>query len=67
MNKQFLQRPSDLAYLTNRHISTIYRWIKEGLLPKPLYMDGNRLLGWKAETIEAWLAEMEVCQTKGDK
>jgi prophage regulatory protein len=63
MNKQFLQRPSDLAYMTNRHISTIYRWIKEGLLPKPLYI-GNRLLGWKAETIESWLSEMESNQRK---
>ncbi|HGZ7313013.1 TPA: helix-turn-helix transcriptional regulator [Vibrio parahaemolyticus] len=58
MNQHHIQRPSDLAYLTNRHISTIYRWINEGILPKPLYAQ-NRILGWRYETIEAWLTSLE--------
>ncbi|EOX4958852.1 helix-turn-helix transcriptional regulator [Vibrio alginolyticus] len=53
-----MQKPTDIAYLTNRHVSTIYRWINEGLLPRPLYA-GNRILGWRHETIEAWLSSLE--------
>ncbi|EKY4214368.1 AlpA family phage regulatory protein [Vibrio alginolyticus] len=58
MYRQHMQKPTDIAYLTNRHVSTIYRWINEGLLPRPLYA-GNRILGWRHETIEAWLSSLE--------
>lgn len=38
--------------------STMYNWIKRGIFPKPIKI-GLRKVAWRAEDIEAWLAERE--------
>lgn len=65
MNKSLLNHcPADriislreMAHLLNRTPKTIWRmWAKDGVLPKPLMING-RTLGWKESTYSAWLAE----------
>lgn len=34
---------------------TIWRWIKKGLFPPPIVINGRRY--WRASDIERWLAE----------
>lgn len=47
----------EMARLLNRAPKTIWRlWAKDGVLPKPLMING-RTLGWKESTYTAWLAE----------
>lgn len=54
------------AYLTRQELqaefkissATIYRWMSEGKLPKPIHL-GPNMVRWKASDIEAWLTERE--------
>lgn len=47
----------EMAHLLNRHPKSIWRmWAKDGVLPKPLMING-RTLGWMESTYTAWLAE----------
>jgi predicted DNA-binding transcriptional regulator AlpA len=32
----------------------LWRWIKRGAFPKPVYINGRRF--WRADELEAWLA-----------
>ncbi len=36
--------------------STLWRWIKSGLMPAPLRL-GPAARGWRAEELDRWLAE----------
>lgn len=48
---------SEMAQLLNRHPKTIWRmWAKDGVLPKPLMING-RTLGWRESSYQSWLAE----------
>ena len=54
------------AYLTRQELqaefkissATIYRWMSEGNLPKPIHLGAN-MVRWKTSDIEAWLTERE--------
>lgn len=46
----------ELSRLLNKHPKTIWRMWKDGVLPRPLMING-RTLGWKESTYSAWLAE----------
>ena len=37
---------------------SLYRWIKAGILPRPIRI-GHLSTGWKTSTIEAWLSQRE--------
>lgn len=37
---------------------SLYRWIKAGILPRPIRI-GHLATGWKTSTIEAWLSQRE--------
>ncbi|HDY7458571.1 TPA: AlpA family phage regulatory protein [Vibrio vulnificus] len=39
--------------MTNRSVSTINRWWKEGRFPKPLQFQG-RSYGWDSDKVKAW-------------
>lgn len=41
----------------NRPRSSIYLMINQGLFPKPVKI-GARAVGWRASTVDAWLAEL---------
>ena len=53
IDKSFI-RIDDLASLLGVTKVTIWRWRKEGRLPAPIAVS-PRIVGWKRETIEAWL------------
>ena len=49
-----LVSPSQLSDILQRSRVTIWRWIKEGILPQPIKVNGI-VLGWKPDVIEQWL------------
>lgn len=49
---------SNLCEMLNRKRCAVYRWEKEGKLPKAVKM-GKRTLGWKATDIARWLEEQK--------
>jgi prophage regulatory protein len=49
-------RPRQLAQMLSVHRVTLYTWIRDGILPKPIRF-GARSVGWRASTIDAWLAK----------
>ncbi|MGU3814086.1 helix-turn-helix transcriptional regulator [Vibrio diabolicus] len=53
IDKKFI-RINDLAKQLDVTKVTIWRWRKEGRLP-PATAISPRVVGWKHETIEAWL------------
>ncbi|EHH1179040.1 AlpA family phage regulatory protein [Vibrio vulnificus] len=54
-NKEFV-RINDLADYLGISKVTIWRWRKSGQLPKPTAIS-PKIVGWKRETIEAWIEE----------
>lgn len=55
IDKNFI-RINDLAKQLDVTKVTIWRWRKEGRLP-PATAISPKIVGWKRETIEAWLDE----------
>lgn len=49
-----LVSPSQLSEVLQRSRVTIWRWIKEGILPPPIKINGA-VLGWKEDVINEWL------------
>lgn len=56
MTDQNFIRLNELATYLSISKVTVWRWRKEGRLPKA-YAISPRIVGWKRETIEAWLDE----------
>jgi excisionase family DNA binding protein len=48
--------PSELAEILGTHRTTVFRWVKSGILPRPIYLTRDRPVFSRAE-IDAWLAE----------
>ncbi|PSV03679.1 AlpA family transcriptional regulator [Photobacterium leiognathi subsp. mandapamensis] len=55
MNKIITQ--NDLCDLTGKGRITIWRWIKEGILPEPMRINGV-VLGWDNEIINTWFKSL---------
>ena len=57
MSKQSLQYISDKQLSERLEVSrqTIWRWVREGNLPKPIKL-GSNCTRWKLSEIEAWEA-----------
>jgi prophage regulatory protein len=61
----FLSRPllkiSDVTTSLGVSKSTIYKWVNEGVFPKPIVLNGDKETGvnsatrWYVEDIEEWL------------
>jgi predicted DNA-binding transcriptional regulator AlpA len=47
---------SELADILGKHRTTIFRWVKAGVLPRPIYLTSTQPVFRRAE-IEAWLEE----------
>lgn len=50
-------RKHELAKKFGVSESTIYRWTRDGILPKPLLSPSGRKQGWFTEMIEIWIEE----------
>ena len=53
------QTRNQLEKLFKVSSATIYRWIKEGIFPKPVRL-GPNMVRWKASDIEAWMMQKEM-------
>ena len=48
-------RPRPLAKRLNVHVTTLWRWTKDGRFPAPLQL-GLNSIGWRESDVAAWLA-----------
>ncbi|KJF90419.1 helix-turn-helix transcriptional regulator [Photobacterium leiognathi] len=62
MNKILITQ-DDLCELTGKGRITIWRWIKEGILPEPMRINGV-VLGWDNETINKWFKSLYSSKNK---
>ena len=49
----------ELAEMLGVSRSTIYRMVKNGLLPTPMLTSKNYIQGWSIKTIKAWQAAVQ--------
>lgn len=49
-----IQRLPTVSERTGLSRSTIYRYLDEGIFPKPMQI-GHRAVGWKSSDIDDWL------------
>jgi prophage regulatory protein len=49
-----LVSPDELSKMLHRSRVTIWRWIKDDILPSPVRIHGA-VLGWKPDVIDQWL------------
>ncbi|PSW75481.1 AlpA family transcriptional regulator [Photobacterium sp. GB-50] len=56
MNKRLITQ-DELCELTSKGRITIWRWIKEGILPEPMRINGV-VLGWEEDVIKNWLKSL---------
>ena len=48
--------PSEVAHMLGTHRTTVFRWARAGVLPRPVYLTPTKPVFRRAE-IDAWLAE----------
>ncbi len=48
--------PSEVAHMLGTHRTTVFRWARAGVLPRPVYLTPHKPVFRRAE-IDAWLAE----------
>ncbi len=48
-------RPKETARYLGIHLSTVYRWERDGLLPHRVQL-GPLATGWRKEDLDEWLA-----------
>lgn len=58
MKNKLVLNFNDLELILGKSKVTIWRYIQAGVLPKPM-KKGRLFIGWRKETIEAWLDECE--------
>ena len=51
-------RLKELIKILSVSKATIWRWRKSGSFPEPICL-GNRVIGWRRETIENWIEYQE--------
>jgi prophage regulatory protein len=61
-------RLEDVLKLTKLSASTIYRYIRKGVFPKPVALGGTSAKqgasGWRASEVEAWMKSRTAKETK---
>ncbi len=48
-------RPQELAIMLAVHRTTLWRWVRDGHLPRPVQL-GPNTVAWDSVEIDAWLA-----------
>ena len=64
MSKEYYYLRQDLESLFQISRATIYRWVKEGSVPKPIHLGAN-MVRWKVSDIEAWVIAREATNLRG--
>ncbi|MEI4550337.1 helix-turn-helix transcriptional regulator [Pseudoalteromonas spongiae] len=49
---------ADIVQMLSISKPTIWRYVKNGTLPRPIYIQ-NRIFGWRKSTILEWLDSLE--------
>jgi prophage regulatory protein len=58
MKEELIYKYNDMENLIGKSRSTVWRMIKAGLIPRPIYT-GNIFIGWRQSTIVEWLDSCE--------
>lgn len=58
MSDDSILRTNDLLAMLGVSRSTLFRWVRAGLLPPGIKL-GQRAVGWRRSTIERWIEERE--------
>jgi predicted DNA-binding transcriptional regulator AlpA len=58
MKEKLILNINDVTALIGKSKPTLARWINAKIFPKPMKR-GNHFIGWRRETIHAWLIECE--------
>jgi prophage regulatory protein len=58
MKEKLVFNFNDVTTLIGKSKPTLSRWVNAGIFPKPMKR-GNHFIGWRRETINAWLVECE--------
>lgn len=62
-SKSLIMRKAELAEKLGVSSTTIWRWVNEGELPKPITL-GPRIIGWEVTVIEQWLESKRTQEVK---
>jgi len=57
-------RPQELATMLAVHRTTLWRWVRDGHIPRPVRL-GPNTVAWDSTQIDAWLAAREQEHTGG--
>lgn len=49
---------ADIVKMLSISKPTVWRYVKSGILPRPIYIQ-NRIFGWRKNTILEWLDSLE--------
>ena len=58
-------RAQELAAMLAVHRTTLWRWVHDGHLPRPVKL-GPNTVAWESAQIDAWLAAREAEQKNGN-
>jgi len=58
-------RAQELAAMLAVHRTTLWRWVHDGHLPRPVKL-GPNTVAWESTQIDAWLAAREAEQKNGN-
>ncbi len=58
-------RAQELAAMLAVHRTTLWRWVHDGHLPRPVKL-GPNTVAWESTQIDAWLAAREAKQKNGN-
>ena len=59
-NRKYI-RPQELAIMLAVHRTTLWRWVRDGHLPRPVKL-GPNTVAWESTQVDAWLAAREAEQ-----
>ncbi len=57
-NRKNLISPHRLASLLGIPMATLWRWVLDHLIPRPVFL-GARIMGWDRRVIDSWLSRVK--------
>ncbi|WP_318491835.1 helix-turn-helix transcriptional regulator [Photobacterium leiognathi] len=56
-------KQDDLCNMLGKGRVTIWRWVRDGVLPQPMKINGV-ILGWEKNVIDDWLKDLAMSDSK---